>query len=173
MMTSEIILSALTDGVVAAVAATGFAFLCNSPRKAVAVSAFLAAVGHGLRFYMMNFQGFHIGLSTLTAAFCIGLFAMVFAKLLQCPAEVISFPALLPMIPGMYAYSTILAFAAFAKSDSLPMQAQQELLINLFRNGFTTLSVTMALAVGVILPLLIFYEQSFTMTRLKKFKHKK
>lgn len=173
MFAGEIILSALFDGIVAAVAATGFAFLCNSPRKAVPFSALLAAIGHGLRYYMMNFQGFHIGLSTLTASFCIGLLAMFFAKKLKCPAEVISFPSLLPMIPGMYAYSTILAFAAFAKSDNLDMAIQQELLINIFRNGFTTLSVTMALSVGVILPLLIFYEQSFTMTRLKKLAGKK
>lgn len=167
------VLSVLLDGAVAAIAATGFAFLCNSPRKAVPVSAFLAAVGHAIRYYMMTYQNFHIGMSTLTASFFIGILAMFFAKRLGCPAEVLSFPSLLPMIPGMFAYRTILAFADFAKSSDMDIAVQQTAIVEIFRNGMTTVSVTMALAIGVTLPLLIFYEQSFTMTRLKKFRGKK
>lgn len=171
-MILEMILSALLDGLFAAIAATGFAFLCGSLRKAVPFSALLAAFGHALRYYLMTYQGFYIGISTLIASFFIGLFAMYFAKKLSCPAEVLSFPALLPMIPGMYAYSTILAFADFAKSESMSIAAQQEIIVNIFQNGLTTVSVTMALALGVSIPLLIFYKQSFTMTRLKRFRGK-
>ena len=108
------------------------------------------------------------GLSVLfdgfLAAFTIGMGSMWFAKLIHCPAEVFSFPSLLPMIPGMYAYKTILALIRFMKNDD-PLVLQQ-LIVEIFRNGLTALFVLFALVIGVSLPLFIFYKQSFMMTRL-------
>ena len=71
---------------------------------------------------------------------------------------------LLPMIPGMYAYKTILALIRFMKNDD-PLVLQQ-LIVEIFRNGLTALFVLFALVIGVSLPLFIFYKQSFMMTRL-------
>ena len=90
--------------------------------------------------------------------------SMWFAKLIHCPAEVFSFPSLLPMIPGIYAYKTILALIRFMKNDD-PLVLQQ-LIVEIFRNGLTALFVLFALVIGVSLPLFIFYKQSFMMTRL-------
>ena len=80
--------------------------------------------------------------------------------------EVISFTALLPMVPGMFAYKTILSFVNFADSDIL--EEKQALIVAIFDNGTATFTIITALAVGVTIPLLIFYEKSFTMTRRKK-----
>ena len=85
-------------------------------------------------------------------------------------AEVFSFPALLPMIPGMYAYKTVLALIRFMKSDDVSQS--QQLIVEIFRNGLTTLFVMFALVIGVSLAMFIFYKQSFTMTRLLRPKKK-
>lgn len=157
----EIIISALTDAAFAAVAGLGFAFTCNPPIKTLFLSALLAAIAHGTRFYFLHFMG--IASATFIAAFFIGLLGLIFAKKVKCPMEIITFPALLPMIPGMYAYRTILSIASFVNEDKL--ENQYKLLIQITNNLMTTISVAFAIAVGVSITLIIFYEQSLMMTR--------
>ena len=53
-------------------------------------------------------------------------------------------------------------------SQAVTIADKQEIIISIFDNGIATLSIITALAVGVTIPLLIFYEKSFTMTRKKK-----
>ena len=50
MMNIDFITATVLDGAFAAVAAIGFAIISNPPRKAILISAFLAAVGHGLSY---------------------------------------------------------------------------------------------------------------------------
>ena len=155
-MNTEFGLSVLFDGFLAAIAAIGFAVISNPPKKAVFIAALLAAVGHACRYYLLHQTPLDLTSSTLIAAFTIGMGSMWFAKF--------SFPSLLPMIPGMYAYKTILALIRFMKNDD-PLVLQQ-LIVEIFRNGLTALFVLFALVIGVSLPLFIFYKQSFMMTRL-------
>ena len=155
-MNWDLVLSVLLDGIFAAIAAIGFAVISNPPRKAILISALLAAVGHA-----------HTALglipSTLCASFTIGLFSIYFARLIHCPAEVFSFPSLLPMIPGMYAYKTILALIRFMRTED--EEILPNLIVEIFRNGLTTAFVLAVLAIGVSLPLFIFHKQAISMTR--------
>ena len=157
-MNNEFWLPVLTDGLFAAIAAIGFAVISNPPKRAISVVALLGAFGHACRFYLLHYTPLNLTISSLFAAFGIGMLSMLAARLVRCPAEVFSFPALLPMIPGMYAYITVLALIRFMK---------------IFRNGLTTLFVMFALVIGVSLAMFIFYKQSFTMTRLLPPHHKK
>ncbi|MEG1546519.1 MAG: threonine/serine exporter family protein [Bacteroides sp.] len=154
------------DGLFAAVAAVGFAIISNPPRKALAIAALLAAIGHGLRFYLMHSDVFMMEIATASffAAFAIGLLAIPFAKFIHCPAEVFSFPSLLPMIPGMFAYKTILALTKFLQSSNYTESL--EYMVQFFHNGITTVFVLFALVVGAAVPVFIFHRQSFTVTRL-------
>lgn len=163
-MNQALIESVLFDGLFAAVAATGFAVISNPPKRAVMISALLAAIGHAIRFYLIKYTALELVAATLIASFVIGMLSLLFAKLIHCPAEVFSFPSLLPMIPGMYAYKTVLALMQFmgAKDDTV----LQHLIVDVFRNGLTAVFVLFALVVGVSLPLFIFHRQSFMMTRL-------
>ena len=112
MMNIDFITATVLDGAFAAVAAIGFAIISNPPRKAILISAFLAAVGHGLRYFLMHAHLFTMDIATASffAAVSIGLLAIPFAKAIHCPAEVFSFPSLLPMIPGMFAYGEFYQF---------------------------------------------------------------
>ena len=169
-MNNEFWLPVLTDGLFAAIAAIGFALISSPPKRAVAIAALLAAIGHACRFYLLRYTPLNLTLSSLIAAFLIGILSMSAARLVRCPAEVFSFPALLPMIPGMYAYKTVLALIRFMKSDDVSQS--QQLIVEIFRNGLTTLFVMFALVIGISLAMFIFYKQSFTMTRLLRPKKK-
>lgn len=154
------------DAIFAAVAAIGFAVISNPPKRAILISALLAAIGHALRYYMINYIDVDITAASLVAAFIIGMFSMWFAKMIHCPAEVFSFPSLLPMIPGMYAYKTVLGLIRFMRCEDQSLMP--DYIVMIFQNGLTTLFVLFALVIGVSLPLFIFHKQSFMMTRILK-----
>lgn len=160
-MNAEFAMSILADGFFAAVAAIGFSVISNPPRKAIPICALLAAVGHGLRFFLVDYTSLSIVISTGIASFGIGLLSIFFAKRVYCPAEVFAFPALLPMIPGLYAYKTILALIQFFKTEE--EQALLNTMIAVFDNGLKTLFILFALVTGIALSL--YKEQTLMMTR--------
>ncbi|MCR6571436.1 threonine/serine exporter family protein [Campylobacter insulaenigrae] len=156
--------SILWDMLFAAITGFGFAYACNPPLKTLFLSALLAAIAHSLRFTLINYFGFEtLAISTFIASFTIGCIGLFLAKIFKTPAEIIAFPALIPMIPGIYAYKAILYLISFIRTDEIKLKT--EFLIQFFDYFFTTLSVTLALAVGVSVTLLLFFEQSFMMTR--------
>jgi len=162
MTTPEMIQLIVIDGIMAAITAIGFAISSNPSRKAILVSAFLAALGHGFRFFLIK-SGMEISISTFIVASCIGLLSLLFARIIHCPAEVFSFPSLLPMIPGLFAYRTILSLIKFMQStDKIKNQG---FIMDFFHNGMTTLFILLALVVGVSLPVLLFPKLSFSVTR--------
>ena len=166
MINYDFIEAIIFDGLFAAIASIGFAVISNPPRKAILVSAFLAAVGHGLRYCLLHSTSLDIASASFIAAFSIGMLSIFFAKKIHCPAEVFSFPSLLPMVPGMFAYKTILALVKFiqCKDDS----ASIDIIVAIFRNGLTATFVMFALVVGVAVPMFIFHKQSFAVTRILK-----
>lgn len=154
----------IRDALLAAVAAVGFGAVSDPPKRAFLRIAVLAAVGHALRFYMMNYCGYDIVTSSFIAAFIIGLGAVWVGKHIYCPSSVLFIPALLPMIPGMYAYRTVYAMILFVQNLSNP--DVQDLYLNmLFYNGLVTCGVVFMLGVGGTLPMVIFSRRAFTMTR--------
>lgn len=154
----------LIDALFAAIAAMGFAVISNPPKRAVLVSALLSAIGHSFRHYLLHVEGLDISAATFFAALLIGSMSFIFAKLIHCPNEVFTFPSLLPMIPGMFAYKMFLSFAKFIRSDD--DSAIRFLFIeDAVVNGMTAVFILFALVLGVSLPVMIFHKQSFKMTR--------
>ncbi len=164
----QIILYSLNEALFAAIAAVGFALISDPPKRLIIYTAILAAAGRGCRFFLIEQYGIGISTATLVAAVIIGFLGLYMANKLRCSMEVVSFPALLPMIPGLYAYETILSIVKYSKAVTIA--DKQAIIVCIFDNGITTLSIITALAVGVTIPLLVFYEKSFTMTRKKKAK---
>lgn len=162
MITFELIQLMLLDGAMAAITAIGFAIGSNPSRKAILVSAILAAFGHGLRYVLMQY-GMEISISTFVVASLIGLLSILFARIIHCPAEVFSFPSLLPMIPGLFAYRTIMSLIKFMQNADAVKN--QDFIMDFFHNGMTTLFVLLALVIGVTLPVLLFPKTSFSVTR--------
>lgn len=164
MINYNLLEAILFDCFFAAIAAIGFSVISNPPRKAIFVSALLAAVGHGLRYSLLHSTTIDIATASFIAAFTIGMLSIPFAKKIHCPAEVFSFPSLLPMIPGMYAYKSVLALVKFIQCKD--NEASINIIVDIFRNGATTIFVLFALVVGVAVPMFIFHKQSFAVTRI-------
>lgn len=162
----EFLINIFIDGFFAAIAAIGFAVISNPPKKAIIASGVLAAIGHGFRYYLLHATDIDIATATFFSAMLIGILSFVFAKLIHCPNEVFTFPSLLPMIPGMFAYKMFLSFAKFIRCDDPDLYVS--LVVDAFKNGLTAIFILIALVVGVSFPVLIFHKQSFMMTRILK-----
>ena len=97
----------ISDGIFAAVAAMGFGAISDPPLRAFKFIALLAAVGHAARYCLMTFLGVDIASASLVAALIIGTGSVWCGKRVSCPMTVLYIPALLPMVPGTYAYKTV------------------------------------------------------------------
>lgn len=112
---------------------------------------------------MMNLAGFNIVPASLVGALFIGVLAILIAPRVKCPPETFSFPALLPMIPGIYAYRTIQAFVL-----ALSAPAEEEFSHYFYLcefNGLTCSFVILAMVLGQMIPILIFKRVSFSATK--------
>ena len=165
MIWNDFFVNIFEDGFFASIAAIGFSSISNTPRRAYLTCALIAAVGHAIR-YMLTLPilgGVHIILASTVAAFAVGLFAVLFASRIKCPAEVCFFPALLPMIPGMYAYRTIEALL------SCLYHTQEEVFVHYFYlfayNGLTCTFIILGMVLGATVPVFLLKKLSFTATR--------
>lgn len=161
--------SLLTDGALAAVAAMGFAVISDPSKRTIPFCALLAAIGHSARYSLMHFAYWDIMTASFVGALAIGLLCIAFAYLLHTPTTTLYIPALLPMIPGMYAYRTIFALMQFMRFSHDKEEAMRYML-DFFSNGVTTFSVVFVMAVGASLPTFWLRKWCFSMTRANKYK---
>lgn len=155
----------LQDGFFAAIAAIGFASISHPPRQAYAWCAGIAAVGHATRYILLNnpYGSMHLILASLLAALAIGTLAVWLSPHAKCPAETFSFPALLPMIPGMYAYRTVEALLLCLGSHT--EQAFGHYFYLFAHNGLTCMFIVTGMVIGVTIPIFLFKKISFHATR--------
>ena len=129
--------------------------------------ALLAAVGHALRFCLMNCAGMDIATASLCAATAIGFGSLWLGKAIRCPMTALYIPALLPMVPGIYAYKTVFSLIMFLQSLNDPGEGLQYMQ-QFFLNATVSLSVIALLAAGATLPIFVFNHQAFSLTRRRK-----
>ena len=160
----DVVQAAITDGLFAAIAGIGFAIISNPPRKALAICALLACIGHGVRYFLMHNTGLMLDQVTASsiAGFIIGLLSVPFAMRIHCPAECFAFPSLLPMVPGMFAYKAIRDLINIVR---LPDTYTIEYVARFFSNASLTVLVMFGMVVCCIIPIFIFHRQSFSVTR--------
>ena len=159
-----IALDIISDGLFAAVAAMGFGAISDPPMRAFPRIALLAAVGHALRFCLMSFAGFDIATASLAASFTIGMGSLWLGKGAHVPMTCLYIPALLPMVPGTYAYKTVFSLIMFMQSLGDPDGGLQYMQA-FFLNTTVATSVIVFLAAGATLPIFIFKKRAFSMTR--------
>ena len=165
---TEIVWNILTDGAFAAMAAVGFGAISDPPMRAFTRIALLAAAGHALRYTLMTHCGADIAAASLCASALIGFGSLLLGRGVHCPTTVLSVPALLPMVPGMYAYRSVFAIIMFFQEMGDAEQSVHHL-NSAMHNGFVTVFVILMLAVGATLPILLFPDRAHTMTRRKNY----
>jgi uncharacterized membrane protein YjjB (DUF3815 family) len=77
---------------------------------------------------------------------------------------VLYIPALLPMIPGMYAYRTVFALVMFMQNLRVA-EVAEKYMQTLLSNAIVTISTVFLLAVGATIPIFVFPKRAYTMTR--------
>ncbi|MGI9276028.1 MAG: threonine/serine exporter family protein [Endozoicomonas sp.] len=139
----------------AAVAALGFATLFTVPVRAFWAVALLAIIGYGLRGVGMMY-GLNLVIATLIASCTMGLLAIQLAHWVHTPTTVFMAPAVIPMVPGVFAYRTMMGLLEISSNSSAPV----ELLSSTANSGLVAMFTLLALAVGVSLPSLLFKNKS-------------
>lgn len=157
------ILDLLQDSFFAAVAAIGFGSISNIPFRSFSGCAILAALGHTLRFILMKGCGWFVISGSFAGGLLIGLLSIPMSRQFRCPAEALSFPALLPMIPGMYAYRSVQALTMCLQNNGMESFTHY---FHLFNYNWMVCVITITLMViGVTLPIFMFRKNSFSATR--------
>jgi uncharacterized membrane protein YjjB (DUF3815 family) len=147
----DILLKAFWSGV----AAIGFAVLFNTPSKAhlaIFICGFLA----GLTKFtiLLSPVGGGIILASGAGAAVIGFASIPVSHWRHVPPVVISIPAVIPLIPGSYAYRSMLGLINFI------YHTEVEVLTNTIHNGVMTLFIILSVSLGVTLPMLLFRIES-------------
>jgi uncharacterized membrane protein YjjB (DUF3815 family) len=144
------ILEILLKGFWCGVAAVGFAVLFNTPVRAliaIFISGFLAGM---IKYFVIHPDvGGGIVLGSLLAASAVGFFSIPISHWRHVPPIVTSIPAVIPFVPGSFAYRTILGMMKFVR------QTDVEILTKTVYNGTMTLFIIIVLSVGVSLPMLL------------------
>ena len=148
--------------------AVGFGSLFNTPNRVLLIAGLLGGLGHALRFVLYEGVGLGLITSTLSGTVLIGLLGIVLAHRVHTPPIVFTMPACITMIPGMYAYKTMLGFIRLTDESGLARNPQD--LDNTFHNLVLTASLLFCLAVGISIGVLLFRQSS---VKMLKFAHKR
>ena len=148
---TEIIINAGFAGI----AAAGFALLFNIPPRLLIAAIVCAVAGHALRSTLLA-SGMMIELSTLLGASLIGFLAEFFGRKQMAPYVVFAVPAIIPMVPGYFAFQSMLGMLSIGagKAAADPVLIEQTMTYT-----FKTMAIVGALAAGVAMPTLLFFRR--------------
>ncbi|SEQ80184.1 threonine/serine exporter family protein [Basfia succiniciproducens] len=147
----DLLITLIDDMFFASIPAVGFALIFNVPPKALGYCAILGAIGHASRTLLMHF-GISIVFGTFFAAGLIGFIGVRIAQHYLAHPKVFTVAAIIPMIPGVYAYKAMIAIVRINSLGSSPELFNQ--MVDNFVKGCFILG---ALVFGLALPRLLFY----------------
>ncbi len=146
----------------------GFAALFNTPRRAMWVVALLGALGFGIKTTLItDFIPGQVVLASLAGASAVGILGTYFAHRVHTPPIVFTIPAVINMIPGKFGYEFMIGLlhtVTYGKEKS----GSFDFFMEVFNNGLKTGFILMALAFGVIFPILMFNTRSVKNRDLNK-----
>jgi uncharacterized membrane protein YjjB (DUF3815 family) len=132
-------------------AALGFAVLFNVPPRTLVIIWILAALGGLTKLFMVH-CGISVVLSSLGGSSLIGILSIQAAHNKHAPPLVFSIPAVIPMVPGVFAYKMMLGMIKLSSDSGVD---SAHILTDTVSNGLKAMFILMCLAVGVAIPMLI------------------
>ncbi|WP_218186409.1 threonine/serine exporter family protein [Terasakiispira papahanaumokuakeensis] len=145
---------AIIDALLAALPAAGFAMIFNVPRQALKFCALGGALTYSFRAFLMQGFDVSIGLATFVAATLMGILGVFWSRRHWMPRPVYTVPAIIPMIPGTYAYETMITLVSMSEHG-----ASDELVARFLTNGVHTLSILFAITFGLAIPSLHYFRR--------------
>jgi uncharacterized membrane protein YjjB (DUF3815 family) len=143
----------LENLVFAAIPAVGFGMLFNVPARILGWCALGGALGRGLRFLLVQ-AGLGVPWATLLAAAAVSWLGVWAAQRLRAHPKVFTVAAVIPMVPGVAIYTSLLALWQVQR-DGLTY----ERLATALTAGLNATSIVAALSVGLAVPGLFVYRR--------------
>lgn len=143
----------IEDMILAAIPAVGFAMVFNVPRRALIWCALLGAIGYGSRMLLMEL-GVSIEWATFFTAILLGSIGIKWSRWYLAHPKVFTVAAIIPMFPGIYAYTSMIAAVKLSHFGY-----DQLLLQTLVTHFLKAASIVGALSVGLSLPGLWLYRK--------------
>lgn len=127
-----------------AIAAMGFSMIFNIPRRLL----WVVAIGGALSVCTRNFLNLELGSGPIIGSFAgAALISVIGVKAVHwfhTPAHVITIPSVIPMIPGVLMYRSVLEFAKISNGTGDITAA--------FTNASNAIFIVLAISVGVAIP---------------------
>ncbi|AGH80709.1 hypothetical protein PCNPT3_03835 [Psychromonas sp. CNPT3] len=141
----------IIDAWFAWIPAVGFAMVFNVPRKMLIYCAIGGAFAHSLRFLLMT-SGVPIEGATFLASSAMGFLGLYWSRKHLIPRPVFTVASVIPMIPGGFAFTTVIGLMELNSSGYSP-----EIMAIITENGLRTLFILSALSFGLALPSILIY----------------
>jgi uncharacterized membrane protein YjjB (DUF3815 family) len=145
--------------------AVGFGVFFNVPARAL-ISIFIMGALGGLTKTTLLLLNVNVVLATFAGATFIGVLSILFAHKNHAPPPIFAIPAVIPMVPGIFAYRMMLGLISLAANAG--MADYTHVLSETVNNGLKVMLILMSLAGGVGVPMLLTRKDSAKEMRLRK-----
>lgn len=147
----------LRDFAIAFIVAVGWGILFGTSKRLLVVAGLLGGMGHCIRFILVSCD---MGLitATLAGSVAIGLVGIFAAHKVDSPPVVFTMPACITMIPGLFAYRTMLS--GIKLTDLEQVKEDPTIVINAAHYLTLTASLLFTLAIGICIGALLFRKTS-------------
>lgn len=149
----------------AGIAAIGFAILFNVPRRTLFLVGLLGVMGGVIKFASLDFH-VNIVFASFWAATAVGFVSIQTAHLKNSPPLIFSIPAVIPMVPGFFAYKFMLGLIALTSMENA--DTYLKILVETVNNGAKMMFVLIALGTGVAIPMLLTRKESIKKSKYNK-----
>jgi len=143
--------------------AIGFGILFNVPPRTLFALWIGGAIGGFLKFTLLQLT-VGVVFASFVGATAVGMLSIPIAHFRHVPPMIFAIPAVIPMIPGVFAYRTMLGLIKLTGAIGPDYTSIMSDTVN---NGVKTLFIIMSLALGVSVPMHVMRQESAKNIRLK------
>jgi uncharacterized membrane protein YjjB (DUF3815 family) len=143
--------------------ALGFGILFNVPPRTLFALWIGGAIGGFLKFTLLQLT-VGVVFASFVGATAVGMLSIPIAHFRHVPPMIFAIPAVIPMIPGVFAYHTMLGLIKLTGAIG---PDYTNILSDTVNSGVKTLFIIMSLALGVSVPMHVMRQESAKNIRLK------
>jgi len=145
-------------------AALGFGILFNVPPRTLFPLWIGGAMGALLKFALLQ-SNMSVVFASFVGASAIGILSIPIAHARHVPPMIFAIPSVIPLVPGVFAYRTMLGLIKLTGTIGVDYQ---NVLAETINSGAKTLFIILSLAIGVSIPMHVMRKDSVKNIRLTK-----
>ncbi len=148
--------------------AVGFGILFNVPPRTLFALYIGGAIGGFIKFSLLHYT-FGVVLAAFAGASVVGILSIPIAHFRHVPPMIFAIPSVIPLIPGIFAYRTMLGLIKLSGNVGMDYNT---ILADTVNNGVKTLFIIMSLALGVAIPMHVMRKDSAKNIKLKTIRNR-